>query len=134
MKPQTFNKLVISRLSHCEQTLCDKGEEYSRNGDRLWNFKVAGKMTGDTPEKALLGMLLKHWVSVIDMVESEGIISDKMLDDKIDDSVNYMLLLNGLLVERNQNLQINPIKPVPEHFKPIPPIDEGYLHGLHEEL
>lgn len=100
---EQFNKIVGNRLDHCRRLLVEKGAEYSRNGDRLWNFKVAARMRGETPEQALLGMLNKHIVSVMDMVDgtSRGEVpSARMIDEKISDWINYGLLLEGLFFER----------------------------------
>ena len=104
MTPQYFDALVQKRFTKCNDTLTLKGEEYSREGDRLWNFKIAGAIINSTPEEALLGMLSKHWVSIIDMIRSNEPISQKMMDDKLNDAINYMPLLEGLLIERNERL------------------------------
>ncbi len=119
MKADVFEKLVRKRLNHCLKTLTLKGDEYSRNGDRLWNFKRAAAIQGTTPEKALLGMLAKHWVSLMDMLESPETVSEEMLNEKIDDNINYMLLSEGLITER----MTGGTKPKMEHhFKNIPEI------------
>ncbi|MBQ3943766.1 MAG: hypothetical protein II669_05555, partial [Elusimicrobia bacterium] len=53
----------------------------------------------NTKEYALLGMLNKHLVSVVDMVEKYekyGILpSQNILDEKIGDTVNYLILLEA---------------------------------------
>ena len=101
---ETFNKIVKRRLQACRDLLVPKGEEYSRDGDRLYAFKRAAEILRCTPHKALLGMYLKHLVSVIDMVEDyekEGVLpTDKVLTEKMDDSINYHLLLEGLFREQ----------------------------------
>jgi hypothetical protein len=85
--------------------LASKGKEYGI-GDRLHNFKVAGRIGGVSPEMALKGMLLKHIVSVfdiIDMCEKDDIeFNQALVDEKIGDSVNYMVLLEALFSERLQ--------------------------------
>ncbi len=56
-----------------------------------------------SPEKALLGMAIKHFVSIIDIVEDldKGIIpSHGILDDKVTDILNYIVLLEALIKER----------------------------------
>jgi len=106
MDCQTFNEIVKERLEKCTALLVPKGEEYARNGDRLHNFKVTARIDGETPEKALWGMWKKHITSVKDMiddVENGKIPTDKMLDEKICDMINYSLLLEGLFKERMIN-------------------------------
>lgn len=100
MDNDTFTLLVDKQLNHCAQTLVKKGEEYASDVDRLHNFKVAARINGTTPEKALWGMYTKHLVSVMDLVEYPGHATEKLMFEKIGDSINYMVLLKALLVER----------------------------------
>jgi hypothetical protein len=103
MKAEDFNQIVKRRLEACTAMLVPKGEEYARNGDRLHNFKAAGRMKDESPEQALWGMYAKHLVSVVDMISDAAqgkLPSQKLLDEKISDSINYHLLLEGLIMER----------------------------------
>jgi len=103
MEAKQFNEIAEARIAHCRTTLIAKGEEYSRDGDRLHNFKTAAVIDDETPEQALWGMAKKHVVSVRDMIKDveRGVFpSQKMLDDKITDWINYGLLLEGLFGER----------------------------------
>jgi hypothetical protein len=80
-----------------------KGPEYARKGDRLSNFKDAGQLQRITPEDALLGMWSKHLISIIDIIKdiSAGRTwSMEQLREKLTDSINYHLLLEGLVEER----------------------------------
>lgn len=102
MIAKDFNKIVANRLDTCKKVLCEKGEEYSRNGDRLWNFKVAGRKRNKTPAESLLDMKAKHDVSVDDIVDdfAMGIIPSKeVVKEKFGDSITYLLLLEGLIEE-----------------------------------
>ena len=106
MNAAEFEKVVENRLEVCRRVLCEKGEEYSRDGERLHNFKSSARIDDESPEKALWGMAKKHITSVRDMVEDaeRGIApTTKMIDEKITDWINYGLLLEGLLVERQGN-------------------------------
>lgn len=103
MTPERFKQIVDARLAHCREVLTAKGEEYSRDGDRLHNFKSAGRKRGCTPEKSLLGMDDKHTVSIDDIVEDlemGKLPTVSTLNEKISDAINYLLLLEGLIVER----------------------------------
>lgn len=102
MTPQKFDELVKDRMARCILTLCTKGAEYSRGDDRLWNFKRAAEKMGCTPAQALLGMKVKHDVSIDDMVAglATGELPTKeVVAEKIGDSINYLLLLEGLIEE-----------------------------------
>lgn len=109
----TFNALVEKQLQACRDVLVPKGAEYSRNGERLHNFKRAAAQLGVTPEQALLGMEVKHRTSLLDMVDdvaSGTLPSMAVLDEKVTDSINYLLLLKGLLSERMGVAYASPVK------------------------
>lgn len=102
MNTKDFNKVIEDRLSLCKSVLCRKADEYATD-DRLHNFKVAANLQGCTPEKALAGMMCKHTVSVYDLIndlENGKCATREMWDEKIGDSLNYLLLLTALLDER----------------------------------
>ncbi len=103
MHYKQFDQLVARRLSACRKTLTAKGAEYSRDNDRLWNFKRAAAMDGTSPTMALLGMWKKHLVSIIDIIEGIDrgeIPSEAQVAEKFGDSINYHLLCEGLIAEQ----------------------------------
>ena len=105
MNHKDFNAIVVNRLAACQETLVPKGKEYSRNGDRLHNFKSAAKIDGTTPTRSLWGMWKKHLVSIIDIFDDldKGIIpSQAVIKEKFGDSINYHLLAEGLIEEKRQ--------------------------------
>ena len=105
MNAKDFDKIVADRMAWCRQTLCAKGDEYAREGDRLWNFKVAARKLNCHPAEALAGMMVKHTVSVDDIIDglARGIVPPKeLVAEKIGDSINYLLLLEGLIEEERQ--------------------------------
>ena len=59
-------------------------------------------MLGQSPEKALVGMLAKHLVSILDIVDAipKQIPTPALVEEKIGDAVNYLILLEALLKER----------------------------------
>lgn len=102
MTTAEFNKIVASRLVMIEKVLAAKASEYAR-GDRLSNFKRAAAMMKVSPERALLGMMAKHWVSVLDFIDDIDIDilhGDWEWDEKLGDSINYLILLEALAAER----------------------------------
>ena len=104
MTNEEFESLVNNRLYLIKKTLNTKANEYAR-GDSLSNFKQAGHLLHCTPERALLGFVVKHIVALADFVNDlEGGLnqtSDRW-SEKIGDITNYMILLEGLIVERIQ--------------------------------
>ena len=105
MDHRQFDQIVERRLAHCKTVLCAKGEEYSRGGDRLWNFKAAGRKRNRHQAEALMDMKVKHDVSIDDMVEdlAHGRVPSKAaVAEKIGDNINYLLLLEGLIEEARE--------------------------------
>jgi hypothetical protein len=105
MKTEQFNEIVSNRIESIQDVLMAKAKEYSSDTDRLHNFKVAAALASrpETPEQALWGMMRKHLVSVIDIIDQTAIgnaPSDHMRNEKIGDSINYLILLEALLIER----------------------------------
>jgi hypothetical protein len=105
MNVEEFNKLVEARLKVCSETLQRKADEYAASNDRLHNFKLAGAMLSCIPERALLGMVAKHLVSVFDIVsniEQGKVPDDKLTSEKFTDTINYVILLEALVQERRK--------------------------------
>ena len=103
MNAEQFNKIVDARCDKIKATLTKKAGEYASDTDRFHNFTVAARMIDTTPEKALKGMMLKHEVSVMDLIEWADVAPEKLtealIDEKIGDNINYLLLLEGLLLQ-----------------------------------
>lgn len=103
MKLEDFNKVVERRVALIKEVLTSKGQEYVRGDDRLHNFKNSGRKKGVTPEKALTFFMLKHETSLDDIINDldRGIIpTQKMIDEKIGDIINYYILLEAHFAER----------------------------------
>lgn len=99
MTESQFNAILCERVSKIKATLSHKAKEYAKE-DRLYNFKRSASILGITSEKALLGMFVKHLVSVLDLVEGTLPLTEEIIDEKIGDSVNYLILLEALLKEK----------------------------------
>ena len=97
-----FDKIVEDTVELTRKTLQSKGKEYSQNSDRFSNFRRAARLLGCSAENALLGMKVKHDVSVLDIVNNldNELPTKELLDEKIGDSINYLILLKGLIYER----------------------------------
>jgi hypothetical protein len=103
MTRQEFITLVVEpRLDHCREVLEAKGGEYARNNDSAYNFKRAAAIRGVNVFTALDGMFNKHLVSMLDIMDDakNGIMpSDALLNAKITDVINYLLLFEALVFE-----------------------------------
>jgi hypothetical protein len=100
MKAEIFNRHLAHMQKVTVNTLIAKAAEYASDDDRLHNFKVAAALQGETPEKALGGMMAKHTVSIFDMindVESGKYHTIAIWEEKIKDHINYLFLLWALV-------------------------------------
>ena len=100
MNNEDFKVVVDGCVDNIKQVLESKSQEYSSKEDKLHNFVAAAKlMRCKTKEFALLGMLNKHLVSVIDIIEkfekTGELPTSNMIDEKIGDSINYFILLKA---------------------------------------
>lgn len=105
MNTAEFNLIFDQTIERCRQTLCNKAIEYAENDDRLHNFHVAAGLQGNTPIEALGGMMVKHTVSVFDMIRHEGkgaSYVQELWQEKIKDSINYLILLQAMVSESSQ--------------------------------
>lgn len=98
MNSNQFDHLLQDRLNAIKTTLGSKAKEYAI-GDRLYNFKRAAEISRTTPQRALAGMLMKHLVSVLDLVEGSLPATEAMINEKIGDAINYLILLEAILKE-----------------------------------
>lgn len=107
MTSKEFNQVIKNRILKIENVLSKKSQEYSSEEDRFHNFKVAARIKNSTPEQALHGMMLKHEVSIMDLINysetDPSRITQKLVDEKIGDMINYLILLEGMFIERINN-------------------------------
>ena len=102
MTNDAFNQIVKNVMNKCGNTLIKKGKEYSAdNEDRLVNFKRGAGLTGETPEKVASDYMLKHIVSIYDLIE-RGITDEAIWDEKCGDAINYLILIRAIIAEKNE--------------------------------
>ncbi len=102
MDDKRFQEVVENAKDRIDKSLASKGKEYGR-GDRLSNFKRVANILGCTPERALLGMWVKHiesTITIVDDIDKNEAISPEILNEKIMDMINYPILLEALILER----------------------------------
>jgi hypothetical protein len=100
MNTETFDKIVEERLTKIKDILLIKSKEYAVNDDRLYNFRRASIINKETPEQALWGMFTKHLVSVIDLVEGSTQVTEYLVNEKIGDAINYLILLEAIFKDK----------------------------------
>lgn len=103
MTNEHFSQVIDEQLAYCRGLLVSKGQEYAgENVDRLAAFKKAAVLTGGTQRAALFGMLAKHLVSVADMCNTSADFPAARWEEKITDTINYMLLLRAVVEEERK--------------------------------
>lgn len=114
MTQEQFDQIVENRIKIIKDTLRSKGEEYAQGTDRLQAFKDAAILRNTTNEDALGGMVAKHLVSINSMIKvtsdslfmliqinanNEHKYSYEVWNEKIQDVINYMILLDAIIQE-----------------------------------
>lgn len=101
MTHERFNAIVEEETDRIKSSLVRKQAEYNLDEDRMSHFKHAAGASNWTPEKALLGYMTKHWVSIVDMINSGDKFPRDLYVEKVTDIENYLILLLGLLEDDN---------------------------------
>lgn len=122
MTPEKFEVVLSNALYRTQKILASKGKEYGSE-DRLHNFKRAGEADGITPEQALWGMFLKHYISIRDLVKGNQPLTEKMISEKIGDGINYFILLEALFIEKLEEAKAKEQAEAKE-LAPVPDIDK----------
>lgn len=99
MDNATFNTIIEAKIEEIRNTLVGKAKEYAADHDRLHNFAVTAKVRDQNLTQALAGMMVKHTVSVYDMINSGEAYSKALWDEKTGDHLVYLLLLQATIVE-----------------------------------
>jgi hypothetical protein len=101
----TYENLKIyvteTTIPRCLKIMKSKGDVYSGDVDKLKNFKDVAKDAGITILQAWIVFFNKHYRSILawcggDYRDSEPI------SGRIDDAINYLLLLVGILMEKEE--------------------------------
>jgi hypothetical protein len=99
VKTQEFNRVFEEVVAKSSAVLVKKADEYADDSDRLHNFKQAAHLEKRTVRQAISGMMVKHTVSVYDMMSAQDCPSLDIWDEKIIDHINYLILLRAAVVE-----------------------------------
>lgn len=94
---EQFSDIINFRLKKIVEVLEKKNAEYGRKENRLYNFSEAARYKRTTvPDIIWNRFALKHLISVNDLVEDVGNgvkLSEDLVDEKIGDLINYLILL-----------------------------------------
>lgn len=109
MKYVDYRTIMEQQFNYCKELSDKKNQEYTpstkdKEEDILSQFKRAAMLTESTPRQALLGMLMKHLISLVDMCNSKDSYSLETWTEKITDTTNYLTLLKALVIEETGNV------------------------------
>jgi hypothetical protein len=96
---ETFDHIVERRIGAIRKTLKSKGAEYATDEDRLHNFVRAGALKNESPAQACWGFMVKHIISIQDMVKDPGQYTRAVWQEKLGDLINYSILLEAIADE-----------------------------------
>jgi hypothetical protein len=105
MKPDDFVLLIDETFRNLHNLSKTKGREYSGVNDRFANFKEIAKDLIITPEQALWVYFYKRFCSIRTHIHDIAVNNPRVLSEpiegRIDDAILYLLLLKGLLRDRD---------------------------------
>ena len=96
MTRKEYTDYISYQIEKCKDVLIKKNDEYSSNDKVLHNFEVASILTDTGIKQALAGMMVKHTVSVYDLIKKNEI-DPKIWEEKITDNINYLLILSAII-------------------------------------
>lgn len=110
MRQEEFNVVIKETMDNIEKLLRVKGGEYAGSDDRLANFKRGQLRTGAHPMQVLWIYLSKHIDSVETYIKdiARGVTRERSepIDGRLDDIINYCLLMKAL-VKEVENEKVN---------------------------
>jgi hypothetical protein len=113
MNTKNFEAVLLHRLDETCKVLGNKALEYATQ-DRLYNFNRAADIKQCSPKEALWGMALKHLISVLDLVEGRLNNTEYMVNEKVGDLINYLILLEAVMAEERSCNTRSDVCPTPQ--------------------
>lgn len=103
MTHEEFNRIIRAKIEKCLETLVEKSRYYAINDDRLAQFKRIASKLNMNPCEVIRVLAAKHETALDDytlFINSDtNSISWNEWEEKIGDSINYLLLLYATAAE-----------------------------------
>lgn len=102
MTKDKFEEIFNARIAKLKDLLITKADEYANDIDRLHNFNVGSRITGDSPPRVLDGFLMKHYISYRDMlndIDNNQQIPLSRFDEKLGDIITYFILQEAVMLD-----------------------------------
>lgn len=105
-----FNDELTRTLSQIAELLDKKGDEYSIENNVFSNFEKAANIQNLYREEIMFNYSMKHFVSIIDMIQSlRGVkytkttLPDKdVINEKFNDMIAYLIIMKSSLLDRHR--------------------------------
>lgn len=104
MTNKEFSELMEKTFTDCAKISKSKGADYTKGSeDALANFKEAGKGIGAEPIDVCWIFMNKHYQAITNYVKTRGKSESEPISERIKDLINYLLLLQGIIIENESN-------------------------------
>lgn len=109
LNTKQLEEVIDAQLDNCRNVLLQKGNEYApasqedNDEDRLKHFEKAASIMNTTRKRALFNLMSKHLISISDLTAEEDTeYPISLWEEKITDTINYLLLLKAIVIEDNE--------------------------------
>lgn len=100
MTNKDFADLMQKVFDDCSKISRAKGADYTKgSADALANFKTGGSDIGVDAIKICWIFLNKHYSAITNYVKTEGKSESEPISERIKDLINYLVLLQALIIE-----------------------------------
>lgn len=99
MTLETQQKHFLEITEQMKSIMFSKGNDYA-NKDRLSNFKLAGNISGLTPELNCLSLIATKVARLGVLLNSDNTPNNESINDSLLDLANYTVLLTMLLKDK----------------------------------
>lgn len=103
-KWETFLQEKIDRMEKQIGKNGNKTKEYSEDDNRFHNFDVAIQLAKLVKERkynfhSAFDLFLKHFVSIIDILNAPDAATEALVCEKFGDACNYLVLMEGMIID-----------------------------------
>lgn len=103
---EQFDKLIAGAIENSAGVLRGKNAKYSTGCNPLHNFEVGAAIMGGTPAQAAWRYMTKHLAALRDKIERNDFDDMEDFQEKITDSINYLLIIYAIGCEERKNKRL----------------------------
>ena len=127
MNMTEYTERIDNQINKCRDLLVSKNAEYNKeNVNPFHNFEVGAALTGKPARQILGGYMLKHTVSIYNMIFSDDDYNKKKWEEKITDHINYLLILKALITRDKYEISSPDKKIAAENISDIKSAEDDY--------